>query len=139
LPVTFILLGLTLNWHWVDLSKVDGYTLFAEDMLSGAVPHAVVIAPWSSAVVLEYYQVVEGQRPDLLINNRSRYGVARYYELWLQGLSRKEILVKIKSEEADLIDQYIDERTVYAVEYDPALARKFEYSPEGPVFKLAKQ
>jgi hypothetical protein len=138
LPVTFILLGLILNWRWVDLSKTDSFAVFAEELLSGAAPHAVVIAPWSSAVVLEYYQVVEGQRPDLLIANRSRHGVARYYELWLQGFSRKEILAEIKSEEAELIDQYIEQRTVYAVQYDPALAEKFEYLPEGTVFRLAK-
>ena len=91
----------------------------------------------SLPVVLEYYQVVEGQRPDLLVANRSRWDVARYYELWRQGLPNAEILAKIKSEEVDLIDQYIDDRTVYAVEYDPDLAKKFEYLPEGPVFKLA--
>ncbi|MBN1452631.1 MAG: DUF2723 domain-containing protein [Anaerolineales bacterium] len=137
LPVTFLLLGLVLNWRWVDLSKADNYSVFAEEMMSVAVPDAVIVAPWSSAVVLEYYQVVEGQRPDLLITNRSRENVARYYELWLQGVSRKDILAKIKTEEADLIDEQIEQRTVYAVEYDPALAQRFEYLPEGPVFKLA--
>ena len=139
LPVIFILLGLVLNWRWVDLSKADNYSLFAEDMLSGAAPDSVIVAPWSSAVVLEYYQVVEGRRPDLLVANRSRRDVARYYELWRQGLPDAEILAEIKSEEVELIDQYIDYRTVYAVEYDPDLAQKFEYLPDGPVFKLVMQ
>lgn len=139
LPVAFILLAVALNWRWVDLSKTDSFATFAQDLMAGAEVNSVIVAPWSSAVVLEYYQVVEGQRPDLLIANRSRHGVARYYELWLQGFSREEILAKIKSEEEDMIDQYIEEQTVYAVEYDPALAEKFEYSPDGPVFKLAKQ
>jgi len=139
LPVLFILLALPLNWRWVDMSKADSYTLFAKDMMSGAAPHSVIIAPWSSAVVLEYYQVVEGQRPDLEIVNRSRQEVARYYELWMQGLSRDDILSKIKSEEIDLIDQNISHKTVYAVEYDAELAQKFEYLPEGAVFKLAMQ
>ncbi len=137
LPIMFILAGLTLNWRWVDMSKADNYALFTEDMMAGAAPESVIIAPWSSAVVLEYYQVVEGRRPDLLITNSSRENVARYYELWLQGISSNEILAKIKSEEIDLIDQYIEYRTVYAVEYDPELAQKFEYLPEGSVFKLA--
>jgi hypothetical protein len=139
LPLTFVLLALALNWRWVDMSKTDNFVSFAENMLTGAEPHAVIIAPWSSAVVLEYYQVVEGQRPDLLIANRSRRDVARYYALWQQGMPRKEILARIKSEEADLIDQYIDRQTVYAVEYDPTLAQRFEYLPEGQVFKLARQ
>jgi hypothetical protein len=139
LPVAIILLTLGLNWRWVDLSKTDGYAFFAEDMLASAAPGSVVIAPWSSAVVLEYYQVVEGQRPDLLIVNQSRNSAARYYALWLRGLQGPKILANIKAEEAGQIEQYIEQRTVYAVDYDPALAQKFEYLPEGPVFKLAKQ
>jgi hypothetical protein len=137
LPIFFVVLGLGLNWRWVDMSKADGYTLFAKDMMSGAAPNSVIIASWSSAVVLEYYQVVEGQRPDLLIINRSRRNVARYYELSLDGLSRKEILAKINSEEIDFIDQHIQRKIIYAVEYDPVLANTFEYSPEGSVFRLA--
>ena len=139
LPIMLVLLALPLNWRWVDLSKADNYTLFAKEIMSVSEPGSVIVAPWSSAVVLEYYQVVEGQRQDLLITNRSRVDVARYYELWLQGLSRKKILAVIRVEEADLINKYIEERTVYAVEYDPALARKFEYLPDGPVFRLARQ
>lgn len=137
LPLAFVLLALSLNWRWVDLSQSDSFISFSKDMLSAAEPNAVIIAPWSSAVVLEYYQVVDGQRPDLLIANRSRQDVARYYELWLQGLSYNEILAKIQAEEIDRIDHYIKDRTVYAVEYDPDLAQTFDYLPEGPVFKLA--
>jgi hypothetical protein len=106
-------------------------------MMSVAAPDSVIIAPWSSAVVLEYYQVIEGQRPDLLIVNLSRNSAARYYELWLQGLSRKKIMKSIKDEEVDFINDHIQHKKVYAVEYDPVLANKFEYLPEGPVFQLA--
>ena len=137
LPILFIGLGLILNWRWVDMSDSDGYALFAGKMMSETPPHSVIIAPWSSAVVLEYYQVVEGQRPDLLIVNRSRRTVARYYELWRQGLPHEEILARINLEEVDFIDRHIQQEAVYAVEYDPVLANKFEYLPEGPIFRLA--
>jgi hypothetical protein len=99
----------------------------------------MIIASWSSAVVLEYYQVVEGQRPDLVIFNRSRWRTAKYYEFWRQGMARNTILSQIDSEEVGLIDQYMKERTMYAVEYDPVLAEKFEYLPEGLAFRLAAQ
>lgn len=137
LPVLFILLGLSLNWRWVDLSKADGFELLANQIMVGTLEDSVIVAPWSSAVVLEYYQVVEGQRPDLIVYNRSRIRSARYNELWLEGFSRGEIMAKINSEEADMIDHYIEQRNVYAVEYDPVLAQKFEYLPDGAVFKLA--
>lgn len=137
LPIMFVLAGLTLNLRWVDLSKADGFSLFAKEVMLGAEPDSVIIAPWSSAVVLEYFQVVEGQRPDLLITNRSRENVARYYELWRQGFSNEKIMEKINAEEVAFIDSYIQQKTIYAVEYDPELAQKYEYLPEGAGFRLA--
>ena len=139
LPILFILLGLGLNWRWVDMSQTDGYVSFAREMMSETEPDSMVIASWSSAVVLEYYQVVEGQRPDLVIFNRSRWRTAKYYEFWRQGLPRDQILAQVDSEESALIGQYMQERTMYAMEYDPVLAEKFEYLPEGLGFRLAAQ
>jgi Protein O-mannosyl-transferase TMEM260-like len=139
ISIVFIALGLVLNWRWVDMSKVDNYAMFAEEFMSVAAPDAVIIAPWSSAAVLEYYQVTEGQRPDLLIFNSSLHAVARYYELWQKGMSQAEIYERINADEVDLINQYIHQKTVYTVEYNPELAQKFEYLPAGPAFKLAKQ
>ena len=137
LSIVFIALGLVLNWRWVDMSKVDNYALFAEEFMAVAAPQAVIIAPWSSAAVLEYYQVIEGQRPDLLIFNSSLHAVARYSELWQKGMSHTEILERINAEEVDFINEYIRQKTIYTVEYNPELAQKFEYLPEGSVFKLA--
>ncbi|CAG1016296.1 hypothetical protein ANAEL_05545 [Anaerolineales bacterium] len=139
LPILFILLAVGLNWRWVDMSRSTGYAAFAGEMMSEAEPDSMIIASWSSAVVLEYYQVVEGQRPDLVIFNRSRWRTAKYYEFWRQGMARNTILSQIDSEEVGLIDQYMKERTMYAVEYDPVLAQKFEYLPEGLAFRLAAQ
>lgn len=129
--------GAALNWGWVDMSHADGYEQFAEEMMADTAPNSTVIAPWSSAVVLEYYQVVEGRRPDLVIRNRSRYDVARYYELLQQGMHREQILDQIQAEEVSYIHQQIKARPVYAVEYDPVLATQFEYLPDGRVFRLA--
>jgi hypothetical protein len=137
LPIMFILLGLSLNWQWVDMSKADDLSLFAKGMIAVAAPQSIIIAPWSPAVVLEYYQVVENQRPDILIVNDSRRSVARYYELWKKGIPYAEIMDSINAEEVDFIDQNIQHKTIYAVDYDPVLAHKFEYLPDGPVFKLA--
>jgi len=138
MTLLIVALSAGLNWRWVDMSHANGYILFAQDMLRGTAPDSVIIAPWSSAVVLEYYQVVEGRRPDLLIINRSRTDVARYYELWKQGQPREQILATINSEELETISQYIQDRTIYAAEYDPVLAESFDYLPEGPIFRLTK-
>jgi len=132
-----IIMGLCLNWRWVDMSQATGYSYFAEALLATATPDAVIIAPWSSAVVLEYYQVVEGARPDLKIINRSRLEVAKYYGFWEQGLEHIEIMERLSLETKSFIDQEIQQKNIYAVEYDPVLAKNFEYLPEGAVFRLA--
>ncbi len=135
--ILFVIMGLCLNWGWVDMSQATGYSSFAESLLANAVPDSVIIAPWSSAVVLEYYQVVEGARPDLKIINRSRLEVAKYYGFSEQGLEHAEIMERLSSETKDFIDQQIQQKNIYAVEYDPILAKTFEYLPEGAVFRLA--
>jgi hypothetical protein len=134
-----LLIGLALNWHWVDMSKADGYIHFAQNMLASSEPNSVIVAPWSSAVVLEYYQLVEGQRHDITVINRSRFEVARYYRLFQKGLPHDQIMNQISAEEVTMIDQSLAHKTVYAVEYDPVLARRFEYLPEGLAFRLAAQ
>lgn len=135
--ILLIIIGLCLNWRWVDMSQATGYSSFAESLLANAAPDSVIIAPWSSAVVLEYYQVVEGARPDLKIINRSRVEVAKYYGFWEQGLEHAEIMERLSLETKTFIDQQIQQKNIYAVEYDPVLARNFEYLPEGAVYRLA--
>ena len=46
-------------------------------------------------------------------------------------------MARISAEEVEFINQNIQHKTIYAVDYDPVLANKFEYLPDGPVFKLA--
>ena len=54
-------------------------------------------------------------------------------------MSQPEIYATINADEVAFVNEYIHQRTVYAVEYDPELAQKFEYLPAGPAFQLAKQ
>ena len=71
------------------------------------------------------------------IINRSRLEVAKYYGFWEQGLEHAEIMERLSSESKNFIDQQIQQKNIYAVEYDPVLAKNFEYLPEGAVFRLA--
>jgi len=125
-----------LNWRWVDLSKANGPARFASEVMQTAEPNAVVMAQWSPAVVLEYYQLVEGQRPDLVIHNRSRSAVARFYLLLEQGMTSQEILKQIAEEEKALLHQEILHRPIHIVEYDSLFATDFEYLPAGNYYQL---
>jgi hypothetical protein len=128
-----------LNINWLDMSNETTSADFAQEVLVNASPDATIFAPWSPAVVLEYYQLVEGQRPDLSIINRSRYNVANYYEWNKFGLSRSEIIRIIQRSELEIVKNEVAVRPVYITEYDPLIASSFDYIPEGNYFKLVSR
>jgi 4-amino-4-deoxy-L-arabinose transferase-like glycosyltransferase len=129
--------GILFNWRWVDMRGETQYQRFAEVILGRAEPDSIVIAPWSPATVLEYFQTVQGRRPDLLIINRSRRGIACFYELWKAGMSSEEILHQIEENDLQYLAQEIVQHTIYTIEYDPIWAGQYEYLPEGNYFRLA--
>lgn len=139
LPILFFLmpaLAFVFNWNWVDKSEEYGPQHFAEGVLNTVDQNTLIIAPWSSAVILEYYQIVLGKRPDITIYNISRVQVAEYYNGWKEGNTAKEIWLDILSTERSMIDSEIRHRAVYTVDNDPRYAHTYEYIPEGSVFKL---
>jgi hypothetical protein len=134
--LVIVCLAVILNWEWVDLSKTSGPQIFAEEVMLTSAEDAFIMVQWSPAVILEYYQIVEGKRTDLSIYNRSRSQVAQYYHLWQQGFTPDEILEQIRENELELVRKTIEEGPVYVVEYDPLFANEYEYLPEGNYFKL---
>jgi len=144
-PIVVLLLFLIflptplLNWKWVDMHDADSYSRYAHAILSTTEPNAMVIAPWSQAVVLEYFQIVDGQRPDIKIVNSSRMNVAIYYELWSKGFKREEIFRGIAENNIALIDEYIGIRPVYSLEFDTTLSVQYEYLPDGIFFRLTSK
>lgn len=136
LLTTLPLMALFLNWRWVDMSQAHGPSIFAKHVFNTAEPDSLIIAEWSSAVVLEYFQVVLNQRPDLDILNRSRSDVAYYYKDWKSGLTPEVIFDRMSRRNLDLIKNEINFRTVYTIEYDPVFEKEYEYLPEGDYFRL---
>ena len=139
MPVMFFLipiLAFVFNWNWVDKSEEYGPQHFAERVLSTTDQNALIVAPWSSAVILEYYQIVLGKRPDITIYNRSRTQVAEYYIGWKEGNTDKDIWLAVHATERRMIDSEIKQRAVYVVEYEPRYAHSYEFIPEKSIFKL---
>jgi len=134
----FSVVGLSgaVHWGWTDKSDAYGPEIFARRVLSTVPPNSMVIGKWSTAVILEYYQYVEGYRPDLLIFNRSRYEVAAYYRFWKESLPYDEALSQILKSEEGLLRILGRDRTMFDAEYDPYFARTFEYRPVGNLFKM---
>jgi hypothetical protein len=73
--VTALIVGLVLfatlfTWPQVDLSHDWSTRTRGETILSHAGPNAIVLGWWDTIPVVQYLQLVEGQRPDVLAINR---------------------------------------------------------------------
>ena len=122
------------NARWLDMSRSFGAELYARQILSTVPEDSLIMGPWSSSVVLEYFQQVEGLRPDVEIFNRSRYEVAEYYKHWSRGTPHEIAVEFVETAESQYVQQAIQDRTVYDLEFEPRLATRFEYQPVGRVF-----
>ncbi len=65
-----VLLALVWNWRLVDLSDDWSTRQRGEEILSLAGPNALVFGWWNTVPVVQYLQLVEGQRPDVRAVNR---------------------------------------------------------------------
>jgi len=132
----FVAAFMMLNWTWADMSEAYGPEIFAEQVLVTIDEEAFIMGEWSSAVILEYYQTVEGMRPDVEIFNRSRFQVAQYYVLLNESMTPAQAAETVYAFEEVWISSVAADRPVYSVEYDPRLASSYEYQPVGNVFQL---
>jgi hypothetical protein len=107
------------NQHWANHRDRWQWRRSAEQVLTEIEPNAVLASQWSPAVVLEYLQLVEGQRPDVMIVNRSRYSVAQYYQFWQQGMGVEASLEAVKEKETAYLDGLAETRPVFIVDADP--------------------
>jgi hypothetical protein len=112
------LLALGLNFRYVDLSDDWSSRTFGERILESVEPNALVIGWWESTPILQYLQLIEGERPDVLVINR--FNVA-------QG----EII--------KLIDRVILTRPVYSAIKDPVLAAHYNLVSSGIIYRLKKR
>jgi hypothetical protein len=65
LLIMLTLSNLVLNFGYVDLSQDCSARQLGEDILAELEPEAVYLGTWRDTPILEYLQLVEGQRPDV--------------------------------------------------------------------------
>lgn len=65
-----VLLAVGWNWHRVDLSDDWTARQQGEEILEVAEENAIVLGWWDTVPVVQYLQLVEGRRPDILAINR---------------------------------------------------------------------
>lgn len=133
---SMVIFGVAFTWRAVDLSRMDEPKDFAYRTFRAIEPRAVIVAHWSPAVILEYYQQVEGWRPDVEIFNRSRFEVAEYYREWSADTPHPQAMARILATESRTLRALAGDRPIYDIQYSPGLASAFEYRPVGNLFRL---
>ena len=106
---------LYVNWPLVDIQNDTRARDQAQAALSEAGPQAIIFGWWTSAPAIHYLQMVENQRPDVLVINRFLIGAEEMYAL---------------------IDQSLGDRPVYVLELDEGLIGAYQPVPVGPMFEL---
>jgi hypothetical protein len=116
--VGVVLFALAWNWRLVDLSDDWSARAHGEEILRQVEPDALVLGWWDTVPVIEYLQLVEGQRPDVQAINRFliSYDDMRY-----------------------LIEQEVARRSVYIDSLPAGLAHvlnSVEVESVGPLYRL---
>ncbi len=87
-------LGTTLwTWPLVDLSRDWSARARGEAILQEVEPHALVLGYWDTVPIVEYLQLVEGQRPDVQAINRFLIGPDDMTSLILREVARRPVYI----------------------------------------------
>lgn len=111
------LAGLVINGPQVDVSQDRRARMLAENLLARVEPNAIILGWWASVPPMQYLQLVEGYRPDVLLINR-----------WL--VSGDDL--------AGLIAGQLDSRPIYLVENDHLPVAEVELIPVGGAYRVRR-
>jgi hypothetical protein len=110
-----VLVAVAWNWPVVDLSDDWSTRVRGETVLEVVEPNSLVLAWWDTVPVVEYLQLVEGQRPDVEAINRFLIG---------------------DEDMLSLIEEEMDRRAVYVDRANGQLLRMTRIEAEGPLYRL---
>jgi hypothetical protein len=109
------LLAVAWNWQHVDLSGDWSARQQGEEILQNAAPDAIILGWWDTVPVVQYLQLVEGRRPDVLAINR----------------------FLISGENFDrLVEREAGQRPIYVNAPPPEFLRSMRVEHAGPLYRL---
>jgi len=91
--VSVVLIAAAWNWRLTDLSRDRSARQRGESILQVAEPNALILGWWDTVPVVEYLQLVEGQRPDVQAINRFLIAPDDMRELIERNLGQRPIYI----------------------------------------------
>ena len=88
-----VLIAVAWNWRLTNLSHDRSARERGESILQVAAPNALILGWWDTVPVVEYLQLVEGQRPDVQAINRFLIAPDDCAELVESNLGRRPIYI----------------------------------------------
>jgi hypothetical protein len=113
-----VLLTFVWNWPLVDLSNDWSVRERGEYIMQQVKPNALVFGNWDTVPLIQYLQLVEGQRPDIQTVNRFQISAAHI-----------EILIK----------QNIRSRPIYIDSLIGTLGQTYQTEQVGPLYRLTRK
>jgi 4-amino-4-deoxy-L-arabinose transferase-like glycosyltransferase len=114
--LVMVIVPLVVNWPLVNVHDDTRARDLADAALMHASRDAIILGWWTSVPPIQYLQLVENRRPDLLVINRFLIGADEMYAL---------------------IDHSLGNRPVYVMELDEGLAKAYQPVSLGPMYELA--
>jgi hypothetical protein len=111
----FVLLAVVWNWGIVDMSDDWSTRLRGEAILARAETGGLVFGWWDTVPVVQYLQLVEGQRPDIKAVNR----------FLIRGSDLEYV-----------INKEVQNRPIYIDSFPKNLATQLIAKPVGPIYRL---
>jgi hypothetical protein len=93
LIVGAVLIAAVWNWRQVDLSQDRSARARGETILHEVQPRALILGWWETAPLIEYLQLVEGQRPDVQVINRFLVSPDDLRQIIAHEVSRRPVYI----------------------------------------------
>jgi hypothetical protein len=125
------------NFSSLDLSKDRTAYEYGEEVFEVVEPSAIVIADTDPhTFALWYFSYVVGERPDVVVLNRTLLA----YSWYRDNIRRLHPQVSIPSGGVDVLTHLIESNRarhpIYLTDYEPGSLARYSFSPRGPLYRL---
>ncbi len=133
-----VLVAVLVNLPVRDQSRRSDIVDYARTVFECTPPNALILAGWLSAGPLQYYQIVEGQRPDVTIFNTSFYALGVRDQAYRAGQGSSSAAI-IQDKFQQRVEAALDSGPVYILEPSEYGFSELAIAGEGPCYRIVRK